>query len=236
MHITRGCDGFDGRARDSGYNPEPEFFDRRYTEDAWAGADSPYDDRFDGDEDSFFPDFAERFDEERPPGRFENDRFFEFPEEFGQERRGFDRDRDRDPRPGDMEQLREFMDGELESIMGFRRLACRLPRFAKTLLGMEADERRHLKKLRARYYLLTCCRYSPCSPEKCCESTCDMLRGQYAHELAEEKAYLAAAERTQNADLSELYREIAPEENLHAKRLARIVEAFLGETTCSCRD
>jgi len=216
--------GFDGFA-------PAEFFDDGSGggfDPAYRFADFPYGGGFaDGAGFPFFPapEFAEYFEDGR-----------EHVERPGRARRrdpdpGPDpdccREPERAPNPGcdDIEQLRRFMDDELAAATNYRRLACRLPRCASNaLLRIEADKRRRLKRLCAMYYLLTCCKYSPRCPEKCCISTCELLRSVYEDEFASEKAYLDAAGMTRRDDLAELYRDLAPEAGGHAKKIARLVE------------
>ena len=97
---------------------------------------------------------------------------------------------------------------------------------ARTLATIAADEKRHAKRLSTAYFLISGVRYWPeeragAQLEGAYLAT---LRSRFLGEQKGEAAYRAAAERTEDPCLKELYIELAEDENSHAWLLRGILE------------
>ena len=126
------------------------------------------------------------------------------------------------------ERLRRFMDGEACDARFYAALACRCPGTSRqALLRIAADEACHLKRLRARYFLLTGAAYTP--PEACplIVTTPDALRGKHADEREGAAAYRAAAEQTPDQELKDTYLCLSQDEARHARTIVCLLEGLL---------
>jgi rubrerythrin len=132
----------------------------------------------------------------------------------------------------DAERLREQMNDEAGDARYYGMLACILASKGagdanRMLSRISADERCHLKRLRARYFILTGETYTP--PDTCplIYSAPDALRRKYAGEKEGAAAYRAAAEATADADLKETYLALAEDEARHSRTIGRIIENMI---------
>jgi rubrerythrin len=129
---------------------------------------------------------------------------------------------------GEAEKLRCFMDGEAGDAQFYWSLAAMCSAGARaTLLRISCDERRHLKKLRARYFILTGGTYAP--PDTCplIYTVPDALRRKYAGEKEGSAAYTAAAESAADADLRDTYLALAQDEARHSRTIGCIIESMM---------
>ena len=123
------------------------------------------------------------------------------------------------------DRLRKFMDDEVCDARLYELVASKVSvRTRQTLLKIAADERRHLKKLRAKYFILTGKTYTP--PDSCpyTRYVPETLRQKVKGEAEGAKAYRAAADETGHPGLAETYRQLAADETYHALLLGNIIE------------
>ena len=100
---------------------------------------------------------------------------------------------------------------------------------AGVIMNILSEERRHLKRLAAAYYILT--GSSPAHGETAGQKNEPRLAALRRLYLAEEKSaesYLAAAAGTDSPRLSAMYRELAEDEKRHAESLGTMIENALG--------
>ena len=122
------------------------------------------------------------------------------------------------------ERLIRFMDGEAGDAQYYAALALRCPAARQTLTRISSDEKCHLKRLRAKYFILTGGTYTP--PDTCplIYSAADALRKKYSGEKDGVAAYRDAAEQASEQDLRDTYLELSQDEARHAKTLGRLIE------------
>jgi rubrerythrin len=123
------------------------------------------------------------------------------------------------------ERLRDFMVGEACDAHFYRMLASMCSGNAYQMLSrISADERCHLKRLRARYFILTGETYT--LPNSCplIYTAPDALRRKYAGEKEGSAAYRAAAEKTSDTDLKGTYLSLAEDEARHSRIIGCIIE------------
>jgi rubrerythrin len=127
--------------------------------------------------------------------------------------------------------LRDFMDGEAcdaQFYAALSRMGQRsAPQLTQPLQHISGDERTHLKKLRAYYFILTGETYTPPCACPLAYSVPDALRQKYSGEGAAAKAYLEAASSTAHEELSEVYRQLAADEARHRKIIGCLIENIL---------
>lgn len=132
------------------------------------------------------------------------------------------------PAADDLAQLRDFMDDEANDAQLYCKLAsmcCGSSR--QMLLNISSDERCHLKKLNAKYFIFTGEVYTPAKACPLIYSVCDTLRKKYAGELAGAAAYKAAAEKTGFPALSDTYLELSSDEMRHSRTIGCIIEKMI---------
>lgn len=128
----------------------------------------------------------------------------------------------------DTAQLRAFMDDEANDAQTYSILATMCPGTIRNMLSkISADERWHLKKLRARYFILTGETYTP--PDACplIYAIPNMLRYKYAGEKGGAAAYNAAASKTSIPELADTYHALAEDELRHSKIIACIITSIM---------
>lgn len=128
---------------------------------------------------------------------------------------------------GHGEELQRFIREELSDAATYAALARRTKgRASSRFAALSADEKRHAKRLSAAYFLISGVRYFPAdraSPRL--EGTyMNTLRARFQAEQMGEARYRAAAGRSQDPCLRELYLELAMEENAHSWTLREILE------------
>ncbi|SHH91964.1 Ferritin-like domain-containing protein [Sporobacter termitidis DSM 10068] len=127
--------------------------------------------------------------------------------------------------PDENERLRAFMDDESCDAQLYCLLANKCSGNARqTLMRISCDERHHLKKLRAKYFIRTGETYTPPST---CPLICavpDALRRKYSDEKAGAAAYRAAAGATPDADLKDTYLALSEDEARHAGIIGCLIE------------
>ncbi len=124
--------------------------------------------------------------------------------------------------PDESAQLRAFMDDEHCDAQLYELLASGTGGRTRQIFGrIAADERRHLRKLKAKYFILTGRTYTP--PVSCpfvCSGP-ETLRQKVRGEAEGAAAYLDAANETGYADLAETYRALSADETRHSELLSR---------------
>lgn len=127
---------------------------------------------------------------------------------------------------GDGAVLQAFIAGELSDWRSYQALARRIPGGnGRALMGMAADERRHAGRLSAAYFLLSGVKFwPPAEPELPGGGCMAALRARYWAERKGAEAYRAAAGRTGDSALRELYLELAGDEEAHAGVIRSILE------------
>lgn len=127
--------------------------------------------------------------------------------------------------------LRDFMDDEACDAQFYAALACMgqrcAPQTIQPLQHISDDERTHLKKLRAHYFILTGETYTPPCACPLAYSVRDALRQKYSGEGTGAKAYLEAASSTAHEELSDVYRQLAADEARHRKIIGCLIENIL---------
>lgn len=128
---------------------------------------------------------------------------------------------------GDLKRMREFMDDEAGDAITYAELAgmcsgcCR-----QTLLKMSADEKKHLKKLRAQYFIRTGKTYTP---PGCCpliRTFGETLRLKYTGELEGSQSYRSASGETRDGELAALYATFAEDEKRHHQLIGGLIEGL----------
>ena len=127
---------------------------------------------------------------------------------------------------GDGAALQAFIAGELSDWRTYQTLARRIPGGnGRALIGVAADERRHAGRLSAAYFLLSGVKFwPPAEPELPGGGCMAALRARYWAERKGAEAYRAAAGRTGDSALRELYLELAGDEEAHAGLIRSILE------------
>lgn len=128
----------------------------------------------------------------------------------------------------ELAQLRDFMDDEANDGQIYRALASMCGGCTRqALLSISSDEMRHLRKLKAKYFILTGEVYMP--PKACplIYTVCDTLRRKRAGELEGAAAYKAAAEKTSINELSDTYLELSFDETKHSRIIDCIIENII---------
>ena len=125
------------------------------------------------------------------------------------------------------ELLREMIDGETEDYRTYQALARRAGGSGNRMLGaMAADERRHAKRLGTAYFLITGERYQ--SPNmNGSRPPMDLMTGlreQFIQEQRGAAAYQGAAQENGDPCLRQLFRELAREEQSHARMIRSLLE------------
>lgn len=125
-------------------------------------------------------------------------------------------------------QLRDFMDDEANDAKAYCLLAAMCSGSTRQqLLRISSDERCHLKKLRARYFILTGDIYAPPNACPLIYSVRDALRRRYTGEQDGAAAYRAAAETTSGKDLADTYLALAEDEARHSKIIGCLIENMM---------
>ena len=123
------------------------------------------------------------------------------------------------------EMLRDFMDDESCDAQLYCQLAAMCSGSARQMLmRISSDERCHLKKLRAKYFILTGETYTPPNTCPLIYAVCDALRLKYSGEKEGSAAYRAAAERTSDTDLKDTYLALSEDEARHSRTIGCIIE------------
>ena len=127
---------------------------------------------------------------------------------------------------GDGAVLQAFIADELSDWRTYQALARRIPGGnGRALMGVAADERRHAGRLSAAYFLLSGVKFwPPAEPELPGGGCMAALRARYWAERKGAEAYRAAAGRTGDSALRELYLELAGDEEAHAGVIRGILE------------
>jgi rubrerythrin len=126
---------------------------------------------------------------------------------------------------GGADTLRRFMDDESCDAQFYSTLACKCSGMTRqTLQRIASDEKCHLKRLRARYFILTGGTYTP--PDTCplITATADALRLKYAGEKEGAAAYREAAEQTSDQELKYTYLDLSQDEARHARTIGCLIE------------
>ena len=128
--------------------------------------------------------------------------------------------------PTDADVLKTLMGYEYADWNIYRTLAQKYTGEARTrFIEMANDERRHFRMLYGAYYILTGEKFVPEKPKRLADaSLAEHLKNRYKIELEAASGYLKAAE-TATADLADLYRSNAEDEQKHM----RIVMELLGK-------
>jgi rubrerythrin len=123
--------------------------------------------------------------------------------------------------------LRDFMDDEANDARVYCMLASVCAGGTQQILyRITSDEKCHLKKLRAKYFILTGEIYAPpCACPLIC-SMSDTLRRLYAGEKEGAAAYRAAAETTSDHELADTYLALAEDEARHVKAIGCLIESM----------
>ncbi|MEL4105654.1 hypothetical protein AAFA46_02265 [Oscillospiraceae bacterium WX1] len=128
----------------------------------------------------------------------------------------------------DAAQLRDFMDDEANDAQIYCTLASLCAGSARReLLAIAADERCHLKHLRARYFILTGETYTPPSACPLIYSVSQTLRRKYTGELEGAAAYRSAAAATSDMTLRDIYLAHAEDEARHSKIIGCLIENMM---------
>ncbi len=123
------------------------------------------------------------------------------------------------------ELLLEMISDEMTDSATYLRLA-RCGIGARVFRTLAQEEDRHARRLKALYFLLTgqeACAEVGAVPYYSCVA--DALRDRFAEEQRSAKRYLAAAERL--PEHCGLFRELAAQEQEHARRLHRLTQCIL---------
>ena len=125
------------------------------------------------------------------------------------------------------EQIMEKLMGELEDVMVYEALSCRVRGDARRcLLMLAAGERRHYEKLETVYYLMTGKKPCPDRPKRpCIACTNEELRERYIHEVKGAEKYKALAEKA--GSFSKVLLELAHDEECHAQKVLGVLQACL---------
>lgn len=125
------------------------------------------------------------------------------------------------------EQVLELIGHEMQDAAVYHALACRMTGCAKkTLAELSRDERCHVKKLSAIYFLLTGKKACPKRPDSpCITCSAETLRRQYQAELAARERYEALAPLS-GARACTL-RQIALDECRHAGKIYELLQSCL---------
>ena len=130
--------------------------------------------------------------------------------------------------PDDARQLREFMDGEAQDARAYCTLAAMcFGNTRQTLLHIAADERCHIKKLKAGYFILTGAMYEPPASCPLIYSVPETLRSTYKSEKEAACAYRSAASMTPDKELADTYLALADNEARHWKLIGCIIENMM---------
>lgn len=123
--------------------------------------------------------------------------------------------------------LQEMIEGESEDWRLYQALARRAAGSGARMLGsMAADERRHVRRLAAAYFLITGerCQAQGQQGSRPVPELMTGLREQFIQEQREAAAYQGAAAETADPCLQQLYRELAQEEQMHARLIRSLLE------------
>lgn len=127
----------------------------------------------------------------------------------------------------DCDRLRGFMDGESCDAEFYGMLALKCSGCARQmLLRISADEQGHLKKLRAKYFILTGETYKPPNACPLIRTVPDALRRKYSGEKEGSVAYRTAAEDAADTDLKDTYLALSADEARHSKAIGCIIETL----------
>lgn len=130
---------------------------------------------------------------------------------------------------GDEAVLQKFIQNEYNGAEGYAAMAkkCRRQDRACLFRALEADEREHLARLQTAYFILTGESFIPKSGKAEGELNLSAVRESYLNELADEKAYMAAAEKTKNPRLRAVYETNARDEKRHADMLEKLLNGMM---------
>lgn len=123
--------------------------------------------------------------------------------------------------------LQEMIDGETEDWRLYQSLARRAVGSGARMLGsMAADERRHVRRLAAAYFLITGerCQAQGQQGSRPVPDLMTGLREQFIQEQRSAAAYQGAAAESGDPCLQQLYRELAQEEEMHARLIRNLLE------------
>ena len=124
-------------------------------------------------------------------------------------------------------ELQAFIEDELGDHRTYTALSRRTAgQASRTFASMAADEKRHAKRLSAAYFLISGVRYWPAdrAPVRLEGTYLSTLRSRFLGEQKGEAEYRAAAGRTEDPCLRELYLELAEDENAHGWMLRGMLE------------
>ena len=124
-------------------------------------------------------------------------------------------------------ELQAFIEDELGDHRTYTALSRRTAgQASRTFASMAADEKRHAKRLSAAYFLISGVRYWPAdrAPVRLEGAYLSTLRSRFLGEQKGEAEYRAAAGRTEDPCLRELYLELAEDENAHGWMLRGMLE------------
>jgi rubrerythrin len=128
----------------------------------------------------------------------------------------------------DTEQLCDFMDDEANDAQIYCLLASKCSGCTRQMLSrISADERSHLKKLRAKYFILTGETYTPPNACPLIYSVPDTLRKKYSGEKEGSAAYRAAAEKNSHKELADTYLALSEDEARHSRMIGCIIENMM---------
>lgn len=125
------------------------------------------------------------------------------------------------------EELQRFIESELADARTYAALSRRSRgQAARTFASISRDELRHAKRLSAAYFLISGVRYFPLerSAAQLEGAYMSTLRSRFLGEQQGEAAYRAAAGRTEDPCLRELYLELAEDENSHGWLVRAVLE------------
>ena len=123
--------------------------------------------------------------------------------------------------------LQEMIDGETEDWRLYQTLARRAVGSGARMLGsMAADERRHVRRLAAAYFLITGerCQAQGQQGSRPVPDLMAGLREQFIQEQRSAAAYQGVAAECADPCLQQLYRELAQEEEMHARLIRNLLE------------
>lgn len=123
--------------------------------------------------------------------------------------------------------LQEMVDGEMEDWRLYQTMARRAAGNASKVLGtLAAEERKHMRKLSAAYFIITGERCQPRGQggSRPVPDVMNGLREQFIQEQRGAAAYQGAAAESSDPCLRQLFRELAQEEGMHARTVRSLLE------------
>jgi len=125
--------------------------------------------------------------------------------------------------------LERFIQNEFNGAESYAALArrCRRPDRARLFSALAEDEREHVARLQTAYFLLTGESFMPKAEMSNEQLNMTTVRQKYLNELADEKAYKTAAEKTKNPRLRAVYEANARDEKRHADTLEKLIAEMM---------